>query len=311
MNKKTHHFKSSILLILTGTLALLSSCSKDSNDAEYVAVESITLNMKSIKAKKIGEQFQIVATILPENATNKGVKYQSLNNEVVTVDINGMATTVGEGITMIKVETEDGEKQAFVGVSVNLSNKQQSSFITMYYDEIKKFESSFIPSDCFLSVSNVNMKPFSSSELITNGNNITITAKRPSVLTFTISAKDNEFYFTEFVNIKILARPLTKEEARQMLLGKTIRKGYGINDKGEWWVNESGASIIGPTWELIDADGDGDFSSAKIVGTDGTCNYSIPFGETTRSGTIYNCEEEFYYYNLTPSSVDYEPIWNW
>ena len=190
MNKKTHHFKSSILLILTGTLALLSSCSKDSNDAEYVAVESITLNMKSIKAKKIGEQFQIVATILPENATNKGVKFESLNNEVVTVDINGMATVKGEGTTMIKAETEDGKKLAFVGVKVNLARKQQSSFISMYYDETKEFVSSFIPSDCSLSVSNVNMEPFSSSELITNGNDITVKAKRPSMLTFTITAKN-------------------------------------------------------------------------------------------------------------------------
>lgn len=309
MNKKTHHFKYSILLILTGTLALLSSCSKDSNDAEYVAVESITLNMKSIKAKKIGEQFQIVATILPENATNKGVKYQSLNNEVVTVDINGMATTVGEGITMIKAETEDGKKLAFVGVKVNLTRKQQSSFISMYYDETKEFVSSFIPSDCSLSVSNVNMEPFSSSELITNGNDITVKAKRPSMLTFTITAKNNESYFTEFVNIKILARPLTEEEARQMLLGRAVSDEYGINSNGEWWVKGNGASIAGPTWKLVDEDGDGDFSSAKIVGTEGTCNYSISFGETIRTGTIYNCEESFNYYNLTPLSVDYKRLW--
>lgn len=308
MNKKTHHFKSSILL-LASIIALLSSCSKDGSDDAYVAVESITLNMKSIDVTKIGEQFQIVATVLPENATNKGVKFESLNNEVVTVDINGMATVKGEGTTMIKAETEDGKKLAFVGVKVNLARKQQRSFISMYYDETKEFVSSFIPSDCSLSVFNVNMNPFSSSELITNGNDITVKAKRPSMLTFTITAKNNEFYFTEFVNIKILARPLTEEEARQMLLGRAVSDEYGINSNGEWWVKGNGASIAGPTWKLVDEDGDGDFSSAKIVGTEGTCNYSISFGETIRTGTIYNCEESFNYYNLTPLSVDYKRLW--
>ena len=310
MNNQLFYFKSAILLLMVGTFALLSSCSKDSDDT-YVAVEGITLNIQSIDAKKIGEQFQIVATVIPENATNKGVKYQSLNNDVLSVDENGLVTTVGEGSTSIKVETEDGGKTAFFFVKVNLSRKEQRSYITMYYDETKKFVSSFIPSDCSLSVSNASMKPFSSCELLANGNDITITAKRPCTLEFTLLGNNNEYHFIEFVNIKILARPLTEDEARQMLIGKNISSGCGINSNGEWWISGNGISIIGPTWKLIDEDGDGDYSSAKIGGTEGTCNYSVYFGETERTGTIYNCEEEFYYYNLTPSSVDNKPLWNW
>ena len=310
MKNKAFYVNAALLLLLAGVFSMLSSCSKDGEDDTYVAVEKISINKTYYEINRIGEHFQIVATIFPDNATNKKVRYKSFNEKVATVDENGLATVTGEGTTMILAEAEDGGASVIVGVKVELPRNRRSTWLTMYYDETMKFESSFIPSDWPIKVSNIDGQP-KFSKLANIGDDVTISAIRPGILEFVLSGNNNDGYFTEFVTIKIFPRPLTEEKARQMLLDKTINKGCGINSKGEWWVKGDGFSIIGPTWKLVDADGDGDFSSAKIIGTEGTCNYSIYFGETKRTGTIYNCEEEFYYYNLTPSSVDYESLWNW
>jgi|GEM_PF-614699 len=67
-----------------------------------------------------GETLQLIATILPDNATNKNVTWSSQNEAVATVSADGLVTAVGKGNTIISVTTEDGEYTSQCNVNVIL-----------------------------------------------------------------------------------------------------------------------------------------------------------------------------------------------
>ena len=60
----------------------------------------------------------LTATVLPDNATNKTVTWESSDPSVATVDENGVVTGVRRGTATITVKTVDGEKTATCTVTV-------------------------------------------------------------------------------------------------------------------------------------------------------------------------------------------------
>ena len=77
---------------------------------------------KTATSLLVGGNETLVATILPENATNKKVTWKSSNAAVATVDATGKVTAVKAGEATITVTTEDGGKTATCKVTV--SNKE-------------------------------------------------------------------------------------------------------------------------------------------------------------------------------------------
>ena len=73
------------------------------------SVESVALDKASAKIE-IGEELALAATISPANATNKAVSWASNNEEVATVDEDGIVTGLKVGQATITVTTEDGNK---------------------------------------------------------------------------------------------------------------------------------------------------------------------------------------------------------
>lgn len=74
-----------------------------------VDVEDIVLNKEQIEFDSVGEEEKLEATIYPENATDKSVKWSSDNTAVATVK-DGVVTATGEGETKITATTEGGKK---------------------------------------------------------------------------------------------------------------------------------------------------------------------------------------------------------
>lgn len=75
--------------------------------SQPVPVTSITLD-SNIKTVQAGEIFKLTDKILPENATNKSVKWKSTDESVATVNQDGTVTAVGTGKAVITVEAENG-----------------------------------------------------------------------------------------------------------------------------------------------------------------------------------------------------------
>lgn len=69
-------------------------------------VIAITLNSSEISLKAT-ETFKLIANVLPDDATDKGVSFASLNTSVATVDSEGVITAVNVGQTEIIVSAND------------------------------------------------------------------------------------------------------------------------------------------------------------------------------------------------------------
>ena len=70
-------------------------------------VSSVTLNYTS-ETMKPGDTKQLVATILPEDATDKTVNWSSSNDNIVTVNANGLITAISPGNAVITCKAADG-----------------------------------------------------------------------------------------------------------------------------------------------------------------------------------------------------------
>lgn len=73
-----------------------------------VAVTGIQLKSYTATLQK-GETYKISASVLPANATEKGITYTSKNTAVATVSSTGTVTAKGYGTTQISVSSKDGK----------------------------------------------------------------------------------------------------------------------------------------------------------------------------------------------------------
>ena len=76
-------------------------------DVQTVAVSSIALNQTELFVN-VEETAQLSATVLPENATNKKVVWESSNKAIATVDETGKVTAVAVGTCTITCSATDG-----------------------------------------------------------------------------------------------------------------------------------------------------------------------------------------------------------
>ncbi len=85
-----------------------------------VAASSVTLN-KSKMNLQTGESEALIATVVPEGATNKRVMWSSSNDKVAAVDNMGIVTALAPGDAKITVVTEEGGFFASCIVTVKAS----------------------------------------------------------------------------------------------------------------------------------------------------------------------------------------------
>ncbi len=82
-------------------------------------VTKVELNKTSLTLD-VNESDTLTATVTPDNATNKNVKWESSDTSVATVDVNGKVTAVAQGTATITVTAQDGsEEKATCSVTVN------------------------------------------------------------------------------------------------------------------------------------------------------------------------------------------------
>ncbi len=75
-------------------------------DTTIISVESVTLS-DNAKSVEIGRTYQLTATVLPSNATDKSVTWTSSNEAAATVSASGLVEGVAEGEATITVTTND------------------------------------------------------------------------------------------------------------------------------------------------------------------------------------------------------------
>lgn len=81
--------------------------------AKTVLAESLSLSAQTLKLS-VSEKVQLVATLQPENVTNKSLHWSSTDSSIATVSDNGLVTGISEGNAQIIVTTTDGSNIAAI-----------------------------------------------------------------------------------------------------------------------------------------------------------------------------------------------------
>ena len=96
------------MMAVVFSVAMFASCSDDDeNNGGTVAVTGVTIQDSLFLG--VDSTFTLVATIAPEDATNKSVTWVSSDDAVATVDANGVVRGIAEGTADITVTTVDGK----------------------------------------------------------------------------------------------------------------------------------------------------------------------------------------------------------
>jgi uncharacterized protein YjdB len=84
-------------------------------DATGIALDKTSLDMN------IGDITNLIATVTPDNATNKNVTWTSSDSSIATVDSTGKVTAIKEGSVTITATTSDGSNKSAT-CTINVKN---------------------------------------------------------------------------------------------------------------------------------------------------------------------------------------------
>jgi uncharacterized protein YjdB len=121
INLKPENMKKYLFTIAALLIAVLTNCNKD------IAVTGVKLEENSLTLE-VGKTKTLIATVLPENATNKLVTWVSSDITVATVTSSGEVTTLTIGEAIIVVTTIDGNYTAECTVTVTSEKPDEKQF---------------------------------------------------------------------------------------------------------------------------------------------------------------------------------------
>ena len=183
-----------LVLIKTGVISLTSS----------IAPEAIILNTNEVGIKK-GKTYQLVSTILPDNANNKQVVWTSSDPDIVSVnEVSGYIEGLKEGTAVITVRTliNDKTSECIVNVTdrnilvndINVNEKYVS--LAVGYTQSLTYQTS--PSNA----TELNLK-FSSSDssVATVSANGIVTGVKEGSAIITVSSANGAVRDTSYVTV--------------------------------------------------------------------------------------------------------------
>ena len=104
------------LAMALGAMIAINSCKKDKG-VEKIPATGVELNKPTLTIS-VGDEVKLVANVLPADATDKRVTWESSDENVATVSATGVVTGVKDGTAKITVYTEDGDFSASCNVTV-------------------------------------------------------------------------------------------------------------------------------------------------------------------------------------------------
>ena len=170
-----------------------------------VAVSSIRLN-KNTLALTVGGSDTLTATVLPDEATNKNVTWESSDPRVATVDENGKVTAVKQGTATITVKSVSNDTvtdtcevtvtdQTYPVTGVTLTPDKAA----LYVGETQRLTVGFNPSNA----TNKNVTWESSNEAVATVMDGVVTAVGKGTATITVTTADGNYTATCAITVKI------------------------------------------------------------------------------------------------------------
>lgn len=92
-------------------MEVMKALTQNKNYEEPELVDAVSLNLSMDKTSiSVGEEATVSTAFVPENATDRIVKYTSQDPEIADIDPTGIVTGVKDGTTTIVAETKSGAK---------------------------------------------------------------------------------------------------------------------------------------------------------------------------------------------------------
>jgi len=237
-----------------------------------IPVKGVKLNDSEL-LKKLTESVQLVATIEPNNATNKTVTWTSSNEEIATVDQNGFVTPIKAGTVIITVETVDGKYKA--SCKITFKNIIESIEIEgiendIYVGDLVELKVNINPEDALYDNIVWSIETTDKASLEEN----VLTALKPGIVTVKVSVDGLEKTLELVINSNIKIT-FDNEESTTLSVGETLQ----INAQ----VTPASASNLPINWS----------SSNEVVATvsDGLVT-TLRHGKTTITATVFDNDVE-------------------
>ncbi len=116
-------------LLATAVMFGFDACKEPVNNVVVTGV-SVSPTEQTIA---VGGSFTLTATVTPENAKNKSVKWASSASDIATVDDNGKVEALKAGTVTITATTVEGSKSASCKVTVTESSAKVELLEAYYY----------------------------------------------------------------------------------------------------------------------------------------------------------------------------------
>ena len=206
---------------------------------EIIKVKGIELNKNQGNLyEELGWEYKIKATIKPENATNKNIKWKSSNEKILIVDQNGKITGKSIGTATITATTEDGGYKATCKVRVTRLEINKTK-VTINIGEKTDLEIKYAGEG---KKKDIEWKS-SNEKIATVDANGKVTAKKEGKVTITAKAKQNRIEKYCEVTVK-------KVDVKKINLNKTkvaLNKGETITLTGT--IEPTNATNKKITWK--------------------------------------------------------------
>lgn len=172
-----------------------ATCTVVVPESLLVDVTEVRLNKSQMTIQK-GERENLVATVYPDDATNKSVVWTSSNKSVAIVNANGRVTALTPGTTKITVTTVNGGETATCDVIVTDAEKVNVTGVSLNKTKLnlaKGDTENLVATIAPTNATNKNMTWTSSNEDVAFVNNSgKITAAGKGKATITVTTEDGQ-----------------------------------------------------------------------------------------------------------------------
>ena len=246
-------------------------------EAKQIPVEAVHLSQESMELTE-GDISQLTATVLPENASNKNVRWESTNTGVATVN-NGKVTAVKAGSAAIKVITEDGSKTAECSVTVNAkaypvtSVSLDKTSLTLTEGDASQLTATVLPENA----SNKNVRWESTNTGVATVNNGKVTAVKAGSAAIKVITEDGSKTAECSITVNVKAYPvtsvsldktsLTLTEGETAQLTATVLPENASNKNVSWTSSNSDVATVSQDGQVTAVSAG--TATIRVVTTDG------------------------------------------
>lgn len=221
------------LLIVITSLLILVSC--DITEEPPVDEIVITLNKTNVSLQ-VGETFKFEATV---KNSEEQVEWSSLDDSVVTISNDGLATAIAKGETKIEAKIDNVKKEAIV--TVTLDEKGEFPVILVSHEKVEILEGS---------------EPFKvTAEVIFEGETLDAQIEWESLDENIVTVLDGLITPVNVGKTEIIVRTTIDGEILETIIDVEVKIDAAIMvDKSEVILNLTTSGEVGMTFDIIETE---------------------------------------------------------